>query len=198
MISIITRPTRIFLHPHPPGFLFSAHSITSGFRISRLEVIPEVAIETIKARISAGDASGKIAQDLDVSKTFVNKVRNSMPADTPRPQSGAPLELTAQDRQYAVSLIKRGRTNTAVEATKIVNERPVKPVCVETVRRALKDVGNLVAKKKKKPALNATHRCNRLRWAIEHRHWTVEDWKSVIWSDETKINRLCSDGLQYA
>jgi len=164
-----------------------------------MKVIPEVTIKTIKTRISAGDASRKIAQDLGVSKSFVNKVRNSMPVDTPRPQSGAPLKLTAQNKQYAVSLIKRGRAKTAVEATKIVNEGLVKPVCVETVRRALKDVGNLVAKKKKKkPALTATHRRNRLRWAIEHRHWTVEDWKSVIRSDETKINRLCSDGLQYA
>ena len=66
-----------------------------------------------------------------------------MPADTPRPQSGAPLKLTAQDRQYAFSLIRRDRANTAVEATKIVNEGLVKPVCVETVRRALKNVGNL-------------------------------------------------------
>jgi len=164
-----------------------------------MKVIPEANIKTIKAKISASDVSRKIATDLDVSKSFVNKVRNAMPADTPRPQSGALLKLTAQDRQYAVSLIKRGRANTAVEAPKIVNEGLVKPVSVETVRRCLKDVGNSVAKKKKKkPALTATHRRNRLRWAIEHRHWTVENWKSVIWSDETKINRLCSDGLQNA
>jgi hypothetical protein len=26
-----------------------------------------------------------------------------------------------------------------------------------------------------------------------HQHWTVEDWKRVVWSDETKINRLGSD-----
>ena len=31
-------------------------------------------------------------------------------------------------------------------------------------------------------------------FAISHKDWTMEDWKKVIWSDETKINRLGSDG----
>jgi len=57
-----------------------------------------------------------------------------------------------------------------------VNEGLVKPFCIETVQQALKDVGNLVAKKEKeKPALTATHRRNRLRRAIDHRHWTIGD-----------------------
>ena len=86
-----------------------------------------------------------------------------------------------------------------MEATKFLNEGLAKSVCAETVWRALIEVGNLVIQKgENKRALTATHRRNRLRWAIERRHWTVEVWKSVIWSGETKINRLCSDGLQYA
>jgi len=61
-----------------------------------MDVIPEVPIKTIKAEILAGDGSRKIAQDLGVLKSYVNKVRNLMPAEAPRPQSGAPLKLTAQ------------------------------------------------------------------------------------------------------
>ena len=34
-------------------------------------------------------------------------------------------------------------------------------------------------------------------FAIAHRYWTVEDWKRVIWSDETKINRFGSDGRHW-
>ena len=33
-----------------------------------------------------------------------------------------------------------------------------------------------------------------LDFALAHQDWTVEDWKTVVWSDETKINRLGSDG----
>ena len=34
-------------------------------------------------------------------------------------------------------------------------------------------------------------------FAIAHKDWTVEDWKRVIWSDETKINRFGSDGRKW-
>ena len=33
-----------------------------------------------------------------------------------------------------------------------------------------------------------------LDFALAHQDWTVEGWKLVVWSDETKINRLGSDG----
>ena len=34
-------------------------------------------------------------------------------------------------------------------------------------------------------------------FALTHKDWTVEDWKRVVWSDETKINRMGSDGKQW-
>jgi hypothetical protein len=35
-------------------------------------------------------------------------------------------------------------------------------------------------------------------FAIAHKDWTVEDWKRVVWSDETKINKLGSNGKNWA
>ena len=42
--------------------------------------------------------------------------------------------------------------------------------------------------------LVARHRKARLEFAERHLDWTVEDWKKIVWSDETKINRFGSDG----
>ena len=41
------------------------------------------------------------------------------------------------------------------------------------------------------------HRQAQLEFAERHAEWTLEDWKRVIWSDETKINHLGSDGRKY-
>lgn len=30
-------------------------------------------------------------------------------------------------------------------------------------------------------------RKERLDWCLARQHWTLEDWKNVIWSDETSI-----------
>ena len=51
--------------------------------------------------------------------------------------------------------------------------------------------------KKKKPLLSVNHRKRRLAFALKYQHQTVEDWKRVIWSDETEINRIRSDGQEY-
>ena len=51
--------------------------------------------------------------------------------------------------------------------------------------------------KKKRPRLLARHRKKRLDFTLSHKDWTVEDWKRVVWSDETKINRLGSDGRKW-
>ena len=41
------------------------------------------------------------------------------------------------------------------------------------------------------------HRLECLKFARYHENWTVEDWKRILWSDETKINRIGSDGRAY-
>lgn len=35
-----------------------------------------------------------------------------------------------------------------------------------------------------KPFPNGQNKDKRLAWALEHAHWTVQDWIRVIWTDE--------------
>lgn len=51
-----------------------------------------------------------------------------------------------------------------------------------------------VVVKKKKPLLSTCHQKQHLDFTLKYKEWTVEDWKRVIWSNETKINRFGSDG----
>ena len=46
--------------------------------------------------------------------------------------------------------------------------------------------------------LSARHCKACLDFAYARKDWTMEDWKKVIWSDETKINHLGSDGYKWA
>ena len=67
-------------------------------------------------------------------------------------------------------------------------------ISTETIHRGLKKAGLKAVVKCKHPFLSKHHQRERLDFATSHQHWTVEDWKRVIWSDETKINHLGSDG----
>jgi hypothetical protein len=45
--------------------------------------------------------------------------------------------------------------------------------------------------------LSIKHRQRKLNFALKYKNWTVKDWTRVIWSYETKINRIGSDGRMY-
>ena len=65
------------------------------------------------------------------------------------------------------------------------------------MRNALKENDFRSITKQKHPLLKKEHRIQRLKFALYHQNWTVEDWKRILWSDETKINRIGSDGKVY-
>ena len=81
--------------------------------------------------------------------------------------------------------------------TKSLEELTNQSLSAETVCNYLKNAGMKAVKKKKKPKLSVKHRRARMDFALAHRDWTLEDWKKVVWSDETKINCLGSDGLHW-
>ncbi|KAG0737836.1 hypothetical protein G6F21_014141 [Rhizopus arrhizus] len=44
--------------------------------------------------------------------------------------------------------------------------------------------------KAKKPLLSKQHKERRLAWAMTHKDWTTDDWRRMVFSDETKILQL--------
>ena len=53
------------------------------------------------------------------------------------------------------------------------------------IRQALHQVGFYNRVAQKKPFLSDVHRRRRLKFALQHRNWTFEEWKKVIWTDES-------------
>lgn len=147
--------------------------------------------------LAEGQSVREVAAHLNISKSYVANVRKGMDRPPSGPKSGPKPKLTERERAYAASLIRRNKAKTAVDATIATNQIHATPVSVQTVRRALKDQELRSIKKKKRPLLTKPHRRARLQWAVQHKDWTVDDWKAIIFSDESKFNRLCSDGVRF-
>jgi hypothetical protein len=90
-----------------------------------------------------------------------------------------------------------GKADNAVQVTKELRNITNQSISVSTVCRNLKKAGLRPVVKRKRPLLKPHHWKARLQFAESHREWTLEDWKRVIWSDETKINCLGSDGRKW-
>jgi len=81
--------------------------------------------------------------------------------------------------------------------TKALRDVTNQSISPQTVRRNLREIGLRLVVKRKRPFLTARHRRERLQWAERCKEYTLEDWKRIVWSDETKINCLGSDGRKW-
>jgi uncharacterized protein (DUF2267 family) len=113
-------------------------------------------------------------------------------------KGGRPQALSHADERYCSRQITTGKLDNAVKVKKALKKDLGILVSPDTIRRALRRAGLGAIEKPKKPLLSKTNIRKRLEWCKAHRDWTVDDWKRVIWSDETKINRFNSDGRVWA
>ncbi|GBL84864.1 hypothetical protein AVEN_93886-1 [Araneus ventricosus] len=54
-------------------------------------------------------------------------------------------------------------------------------------------MGSQSRKPTRVPLLTARHKALRLDWARQHYHWTVDDWKRLAWSDESRFQLYRTD-----
>jgi transposase len=133
-------------------------------------------------------------KETNESRGTVQRVKETMGLPPSNNKGGRPKVLTEREQKFLVQTITTGGKSNAVEARKELQEQLGKAVSDETVRRSLKASGMVPFVKPKKPLLTSKHRKERLKWAKEHINWTLDDWKKVVWSDETKVNLFGSDG----
>lgn len=147
--------------------------------------------------LNSGLSMRAVASQTGVSKSKVSNIAQEMPSNKENHKRGRRPKLSPRDKRAIFMQIQSGRAENAVEVAQNLNATLHSPVSVQTVRNALKKDDFIAVVKKKKPYLSKRHRRDRLAFALKYQNWTVEDWKRVIWSDETKINRFGSDGRKY-
>jgi len=162
-----------------------------------MKAISEENRNKIISLLDKGLSSYQIAIQLGVSCTTVKRVRNNTRPDAPKNQGGRPAKLSTTDKRHLARIATLGKNKTAVKLAYELKNTIKVDVSADTVRRALKETGMKAICKKKKPKLQPRHIRQRYEFALRHQYWTKDDWKRVIFSDETKINRLGSDGRQW-
>ena len=162
-----------------------------------MKPISEETHNSIVALLDNGLSSYKIASQLGISHTTVDRICGKSRPELQKSQGGRPAKLTETDKCRLARMVASGKADNAVQLTHALKETTNITLSTQTVHHALKEAGIKAATKKKKPRLMPRHICQHLDFATKYQHWTTEDWKRVVWSDETKINRLGSDGHEW-
>lgn len=162
-----------------------------------MKKISKQAIKEAEALLAKGLSVREIAKRTGVSKSKVGELRKKMGLDNTEVKTGRPTKLSETDDRAISRLIRSGKADTAVQVAQYMNSQSEETISVSTVRRSLKKQNMKAVVKKKKPMLTKWHKKARLAFANQYKEFTEEDWKRIIWSDESKINRLGSDGQKY-
>jgi hypothetical protein len=99
------------------------------------------------------------------------------------PQRKYERKTTQREDRYIEQALKQNNSLPLHDITNIIGL----PISERTVgcHRSEAGLGSYVAAEK--PGLRKENVVKRLEWAMRYKDWTVDDWKRVIWSDESSI-----------
>lgn len=162
--------------------------------------MPRRLTETLQNDINSAVLSRRspedIASELGVHPTTVRRYARKLGQNQPISKGGRPTIVSLRTKKYIKLSVIRGHLRTAREVHRQLLEFGYN-MSYSSAINVLKSMNFFAARKIKKPFLTLKHMKQRLQWAKEHKNWTVERWRQVIFSDETKVNIWGSDGCKY-
>jgi transposase len=115
---------------------------------------------------------------------------------TDKERLGRKKITSSQTDRLMTRAVMKDRRKPSKDIAADLNESGIS-VSSRTVRRRLWQAGLKAKTPRKKPFLNLKQRRKRVAWAKEHITWTGDQWKKVIFSDESRISIFGQDGIQY-
>lgn len=106
---------------------------------------------------------------------------------------GRPRKLDKEDLKKAEETIDSGEARDGED----LRRQLFPDVGSSTLRRNLCEIGLPGRIRCAKPLLTEEHVLKRRDWLEKHHDWTLDDWKKVWFSDESKFNIFGSDGRRY-
>lgn len=135
-------------------------------KILRLTAIPKSTVGDIIQR-----AKYRIAQGLSTTGNY--------------PRSGRPSELPVEVSQEIMQAVEDNPFITINEigarVLSVFNQKAPRTY----IEKILHNHDYLSAVARQKPFLTQDHKAKRLEWCLERKDWTLEEWRRIIWTDES-------------
>lgn len=151
-------------------------------------------VNNIIYQLKKGFTCRQIAKGICVCPSTVSNIAKKYNLNISNNKGGSKSKMSEVDKRKVIRNIMSGKCDTAIQAAKMLQKDVNITVNPQTIRNLLHSKGFQAKHKIKKPAISLKNQRKRLEFAKIHKDWSIDDWSCVIWSDETKINRMGSDG----
>ena len=145
-----------------------------------------------------GHAISEIVREFNIPRSTVSRVCREYEisgiTSHHGQRSGRPPALKDRDRRRLQRVVNSNRQATLRQITAEINVGRTMDVSARTVRRNLDFLGYSSRIPTRVPLLTERHRLQRLSWAREHIGWSLDEWKTVAWSDESRFQLVRADG----
>ena len=127
----------------------------------------------------------EISDITKIPKSTVGDIKTRNIATT-RFKRRRPRKLTSHDIRRIVCFIKKSRETRRSDCKAIITALDL-DVSERTLISTLKELGYTRGVARRRPLLKQLDMKRRLKFVQAHKHWTVDDWRHVIFTDEMSI-----------
>lgn len=137
-------------------------------KISQLTTIPKSTVADIIQR-----AKDRIAQGLSATGNY--------------PRTGRPSQLPVEVSQEIMQAVEDNPFITVNEiSTWVLSVLNLKAPRTY-IEKVLHNHDYISTVARRKPFLTKDHMAKRLEWCLERKDWTLEEWRRIIWTDESSF-----------
>jgi len=148
-------------------------------------------------RLHAGQPARVIANDFNCNVRAIERLwvrYNATNSTNDRPHCGRPQVTTARQNRLMVRQHLRNRFTRATETARQTVGTHQRPISADTVCHRLLASNLRCYRPAREPVLTPRHRQERLQWALQRQNWRNQQWRNVIFSDESRYCISTADG----
>ena len=146
-----------------------------------------------------GHTNARISAVVGCSPSSVRRVWESYELNKlPKKRTGRPRILNESERKRLKRLVVRNKKTRRQTLSKIrlnVMNKTNKTISKQTIRNELAEQGLHSRIPRFSPLISERNKERRLLWARTYENWTVEDFKKVVWSDESTYTQFRTSGF---
>lgn len=159
-----------------------------------MKSLPTAIVQSVVIHLQQGKSVRETSRTLNISVGAVSKVRQENQENIPDPKMGRPSKVSKATKRYIARQFDTGKIQSLREGQQLIQSMEGTQVHIESVRRYIYKEGLKGYVSQRKPDLTRNQKSARYQFAKRYLKWSVEDWKNVMFSDETIISRIGSFG----